>query len=53
MNAETIRQATSKHKMSVSEAQKILEIESSATLAEIREVSGGLAAPLAAPRRSL
>eukprot|EP00192_Tetraselmis_astigmatica_P017681 CAMPEP_0117656006 /NCGR_PEP_ID=MMETSP0804-20121206/4576_1 /TAXON_ID=1074897 /ORGANISM="Tetraselmis astigmatica, Strain CCMP880" /LENGTH=120 /DNA_ID=CAMNT_0005462383 /DNA_START=152 /DNA_END=515 /DNA_ORIENTATION=+ len=37
MNAETIRHAAGKYKMSTSEARKILEVESTATLGEIRQ----------------
>mmetsp|Transcript_27047 Transcript_27047/g.68054 ORF Transcript_27047/g.68054 Transcript_27047/m.68054 type:complete len:120 (-) Transcript_27047:360-719(-) len=38
MNPETLRQAAaSKHKISVSEAQKILEVHTGATLEEIRQ----------------
>eukprot|EP00191_Tetraselmis_sp_GSL018_P011247 CAMPEP_0177606854 /NCGR_PEP_ID=MMETSP0419_2-20121207/17548_1 /TAXON_ID=582737 /ORGANISM="Tetraselmis sp., Strain GSL018" /LENGTH=82 /DNA_ID=CAMNT_0019101281 /DNA_START=212 /DNA_END=460 /DNA_ORIENTATION=- len=37
MTPESLRQAATKHKMSVSEAQKILGVESGATLGEIRE----------------
>jgi hypothetical protein len=40
MNPETLRQAAvSKHKMSVQEAQKILEVHTGATLGEIKQVS--------------
>mmetsp|Transcript_20618 Transcript_20618/g.36773 ORF Transcript_20618/g.36773 Transcript_20618/m.36773 type:complete len:120 (-) Transcript_20618:1852-2211(-) len=38
MNPETLRQAAvSKHKMSVQEAQKILEVHTGATLGEIKQ----------------
>jgi hypothetical protein len=38
VTAETLQQAAGKHKISPSEARKILEVDSSATLGEIRKV---------------